>query len=133
VPYRELLPRLGPRTGVMLGHLDVPGLTEEGLPSSLSPATVRLLREDVGFDGVVMTDDLSGMAAVTGRFGVAEAAARALGAGVDMVLFAAVDVGALLDHLEEQVASGALDQTAINGSVARALAFKGIDPCAVRL
>ena len=50
----------------MVGHLDVPGLTAE-LPSSLTPAVYALLRDDYGFDGVVFTDDLGAMKAVTGR------------------------------------------------------------------
>ncbi|HAQ24347.1 MAG TPA: hypothetical protein DCR10_12430, partial [Acidimicrobiaceae bacterium] len=46
-------------TAVMVGHLDVPGLTE-GVPASLSAAAVTgLLRGEMGFDGVVVTDDLS--------------------------------------------------------------------------
>lgn len=133
VPYAELLPRLGGQSGVMLGHLDVPGLTEDGLPASVSPAAVRLLRDDYGFQGVVMTDDLGSMAAITGRFGVADAAERALAAGVDMVLFADVDVPGLLDHLEGAVADGRLDEAALTTSVVRSLLLKQIDPCAVEL
>lgn len=133
VPYRELLPRLGPRAAVMLGHLDVPGLTEPGTPSSLSPATVRLLRDELGFDGVVMTDDLSAMAAVTARFDVAEAATRALAAGVDVVLLSGGDVGAVLDHLEAAVADGDLAEATVDAAVARTLVLKGVDACDVRL
>lgn len=133
VPYEQLLPRLGGSTAVMLGHLDVPGLTEGGTPSSLSPATVRLLRQDYGFDGVVMTDDLSGMGAVTERLGTTEAAVAALAAGVDVVLLAGPDVGALLDRLERAVAGGELDEAAIDVSVVRTLRLKRLDPCEVAL
>jgi beta-N-acetylhexosaminidase len=133
VPYEALVPELGPRTGVMLGHLDVPGLTEPDTPTSLSPATVALLRDDYGFSGVIMTDDLSAMAAITDRFGVAEAAVRALAAGVDMVLFAGTDVGGLLDHLEGAVANGDLAEAALDASVARTLVLKGVDPCTAGL
>lgn len=133
VPYEALVPELGPRTGVMLGHLDVPGLTEPDTPTSLSPATVSLLRDDYGFAGVIMTDDLSAMGAITNRFGVADAAVQALAAGVDMVLFAGTDVGELLDHMEAAVADGDLDEGAIDASVARTLTLKGIDPCTVAL
>ena len=64
-PY-EQLPAAG-RVAVMVGHLDVPGLTD-GLPTSLTPAAYRLLREDYRFDGLVVTDDLGAMKAVTGTF-----------------------------------------------------------------
>lgn len=131
VPYERLLPTLGDRAAVMLGHLDVPGLTEPDTPASLSPATVALLRDGYGFDGVVMTDDLAGMASITARFGPEEAAVRALAAGVDVVLLGATDLGALLDRLEAAVADGTLDASRIDASVARVLALGGLDPCAV--
>lgn len=133
VPYRKMLAPLRGRAAVMLGHLDVPGLTESGLPSSLSPATVRLLRDDYGFEGVIMTDDLSGMAAVTLRFGANDAAERALAAGVDVVLLGNADLGGLLDHLEAAVTAGALSERAIDASVVRTMDLKGIDPCTVDL
>ena len=66
---------------VMVGHLLVPALDE--LPASLSRLIVTdLLRGELGFDGVVMTDALE-MAAVSDTFGVEEAAVRALIAGAD--------------------------------------------------
>lgn len=133
LPYEQLVPALGSRTGVMLGHLDVPGLTEPDTPASLSPAAVALLRGPYGFDGVVMTDDLAQMASITARLGPDEAAVRALAAGVDVVLLAGADVPALLDRLEAAVADGTLDEAAIGASVARVLAFQGLDPCAVAL
>lgn len=132
VPYERLLPSEDP-VAVMLGHLDVPGLTEPDTPASLSPAAVALLRDDLGFDGVVMTDDLAEMASITARLGPEEAAVRALAAGVDVVLFAGADVTALLDRLEAAVADGTLDTAGIDRSVARVLALQGLDPCAVVL
>lgn len=131
LPYAELLPALGTRTAVMLGHLDVPGLTEPGVPASLSPATVRLLRDDHGFAGVVMTDDLAGMAAVTDRLAPEDAAVDALAAGVDVVLLSGADVGHLLDVVEAAVADGELTEATIDAAVARVLAYKGVDPCTV--
>ena len=58
VPYDAIL-AAGPN-GVMVGHLDVPGLTEGGVPASLSPAAIGLLRAGYEFDGLVVTDDLVG-------------------------------------------------------------------------
>lgn len=133
VPYADLLPVLGALAAVLLGHLDVPGLTEADTPASLSPAAVALLRDAYGFDGVVMTDDLADMASITDRAGPGDAAVRALAAGVDVVLFAGVDVAALLDRLEAAVAAGELDEEAVDASVARTLALKGLDPCVVVL
>jgi beta-N-acetylhexosaminidase len=128
-----MLPALGVRTAVMLGHLDVPGLTEPDTPSSLSPAAVALLRRTYGFDGVVMTDDLAAMASITDRLGPEEAAVRALAAGVDVVLFSGADVPTLLDRLEDAVADGTLAAPGIDASVGRVLALQGLDPCTVTL
>ncbi|HEV7721139.1 MAG TPA: glycoside hydrolase family 3 N-terminal domain-containing protein [Iamia sp.] len=133
VPYERLLPELGRRAAVMLGHLDVPGLTEPDTPASLSPAAVGLLRTGYGFGGVVMTDDLASMASITSRMGPDEAAVRALAAGVDVVLLAGADVPALLDRLEGAVADGTLTEPAITTSVTRVLALRGLDPCAITL
>lgn len=132
VPYRELIPGLGDRTAVMLGHLQVPGLTEPGRPASLSPAAVDLLRDEYGFTGVIVTDDLSGMKAVTGTWTPADAASTALAAGVDMPLLGDADVPALLDRLERDVRSGAIPEAQVNRAVVRVSRLKGVEPCSVR-
>lgn len=130
LPYRELLGPGGPlaggdRTGVMVGHLDVPGLTD-GLPSSLTPATYRLLRDDYGFDGVVFTDDLGAMKAVTGRFDLPEAVERALVAGADVALWSTGGrVSPVLDRLVEAARAGRLDAAANDRAVVRVLRAKG--------
>jgi beta-N-acetylhexosaminidase len=131
VPYRTLL---GDGAAVMVGHVDVPGLTEPGVPASLSPAALRLLRDDLGFDGLVITDDLGGMAAVTSRFDLPDAATRAIAAGVDMVLWnSSSRLPEVVDHLEAAVASGMLPESRVNESVLRILAAKGVDPCSLRV
>jgi beta-N-acetylhexosaminidase len=125
VPYTALLPA-GP-AAVMVGHLDVPGLTEAGVPTSLSPATYRLLREEVGFDGVAVTDALE-MQAVTKRFTVREAARRSIEAGADMPLVSVVHFAGLLDHLEAAVAAGQLAPARVDDALRRVLAAKGCVP-----
>jgi beta-N-acetylhexosaminidase len=70
---------------VMTGHVAVPAI-EKGMPTSLSAAVItRLLREDLGFQGVAITDS-QGMGPVFGKYGVAEGAIRSLLAGNDLVL-----------------------------------------------
>ena len=126
VPY-ELLLAEGP-VGVMVGHLDVPGLTADGVPASLSPDAVGLLRASYEFDGLVVTDDLVAMQAVTDRFGIPEAAERALVAGVDLVLLAnRTDVPAVLDRLVEAVDSGRLLARRVAGALTRLVATSGCD------
>lgn len=84
LPFRELTKKAN--LAVLVGNVDVPGLTEEGRPASLSPAAMRYLRTDLGFNGVVITDDLAAMKAVTSRFNVGTAAGLAIAAGADLVL-----------------------------------------------
>jgi beta-N-acetylhexosaminidase len=71
--------------GVMTAHLQVPG--SDGQQSSLSPMlTEQVLRGDLGFEGLVITDSLS-MWSIRYNFNHAQAAVRALGAGADVMLF----------------------------------------------
>ncbi|GGM45286.1 hydrolase [Micromonospora sonchi] len=81
---------------VMTGHLLVPALDPQ-LPATLSERILgRLLREEMGFNGVVVTDAVE-MRAVAGRYGFAGAAVRALAAGAD-----AICVGG--EHADEETA-----------------------------
>jgi beta-N-acetylhexosaminidase len=79
--------RAAVRAGVaslMVAHVLVPAF-DETRPSSLSAAVLRLIRDELGFDGVVFTDDLE-MRAVTDRYSIPEAAVEAIAAGCDAVL-----------------------------------------------
>ena len=126
VPYRTLVTQAP--VAVMMGHLEVPGLTED--PASLSPAAVNLLRTGTGyhgpaFDGPVFSDDLSSMAAITEHYGVAEAVLRSLTAGVDIALWVTTDeVPAVLDRLEQALNAGELHAEAVDASLARVAAVK---------
>ncbi|OBA60377.1 beta-glucosidase [Mycobacterium sp. 1100029.7] len=129
VPYKTLVTQLP--VAVMIGHLQVPGLTAGDDPASLSPAAVKLLREGTGyggppFNGPVFSDDLSSMAAISDRFGVAEAALRALQAGSDIALWVTTDeVPAVLDRLEKALAAGELAMPAVDQSLLRVATMKG--------
>lgn len=133
VPFRQLIAEQ-PDVGVMVGHLDVPGLTD-GVPASLSPAAMSLLRDGTGygappFDGVIFTDDLSGMDAISDTYSVPDAVAAALEAGADVALWLATDqVPAVLDRLEQEVDSGALPMDRVDDSVVRIAKMKGLPVC----
>ena len=120
-PYADLLGTLDQeKLGVMVGHLDVPGLTDD-LPSSLTPATYQLLRGEYGFDGMVMTDDLGAMKAISASFTPAEASLAALRAGADVALTSNVaPVSPILDTLERAEIPGT------DTAVERILAAKGL-------
>ncbi len=135
VPYRTLVNL--PRVGVMIGHMEVPGLTGTD-PASLSPAAIQLLRKgtDYGgpaFNGPVFSDDLTGMAAVSERYDIADAVLRALQAGTDTALWVTTDeVSAVLDRLQKAVAAGELKMADIDASVQRMVVAKGHNPACGR-
>ncbi|MDI9918209.1 glycoside hydrolase family 3 N-terminal domain-containing protein [Rhodococcus sp. IEGM 1379] len=132
IPFRELA---NTGVGVMMGHLEVPGLTEPGVPASISPAAVAFLRDGTGygaapFTGPVFTDDLSGMQAITDRYDIADAVQAALVAGVDQALWLTTkDVPRVLDHLEDAVASGALPQSRVDQAVVTVAQTKAAITC----
>jgi beta-N-acetylhexosaminidase len=126
VPYRTLTAQ--PPVAVMVGHMQVPGLTG-GEQASLSPAAYNLLRTEFGFGGLVYTDDLSSMAAINQQYGVAAAVLKSLQAGADVALWiTTAEVPAVLDRLEQAVAAGELSQAAVDASVQRVAAAKGPNP-----
>ena len=139
VPYRTLLPgpstRTVPTAGVMVGHLIVPGLTGDELPASISAPAMRLLRTGNGyggkaFDGPIFTDDLSGMAAISARYGIEEAVVRALTAGADLALWLSTDkVPAVLSALTSAVRAKRLSEAQVDRSVARSLRATGAGAC----
>ncbi len=82
LPFREAI-----RAGVgavMTAHVVYPALDRE-LPATLSPAIIRLLRETLGFDGLVVSDSMQ-MRAVADHYTPGAAAVAAVRAGVDVVL-----------------------------------------------
>ncbi len=129
-PYRELAQL--PGTAVMVGHMQVPGLTGAD-PASLSPAAYDLLRTGgyggLPFNGVVFTDDISSMGAINQRYTVAQAALKALQAGADIALWITTDeLAGVLDALEGAVNTGGLDMKNVDRSVLRIAALKGKSP-----
>jgi len=130
VPYRTLTTQAP--VAVMLGHLQVPGLTGDD-PASLSPAAYALLRSGgyggPPFGGLVFTDDLSSMAAISDRFGVSEAVLRALQAGADIALWVTTaEVPAVLDRLEQAVNAGELPPQRVDDAVRQVATAKGPNP-----
>jgi len=108
----------------MTAHLLIPALDER--ITSLSPAVYALLRDELGFEGPVVTDDLE-MAAVAERVGVVAAAVEALAAGADGVLVCHRPglVEQALAEVDRALADGRLDPEALERSLARWDRFAG--------
>ena len=108
-PFAELLEI--PGVEVMMGHVQAPGLNPDE-PASVSPTTYGLLRKGWegfgGYQGVVYTDDLTGMRAITDRYPGAEAVVAALSAGADQGLTAAgaFELPELISAVTEAIRNG---------------------------
>ena len=128
---RDLAPfRTAIRAGldaVMVGHLVVRAV-DPATPATLSPKVVGgLLRDRMGFDGLVVSDALE-MGAIAGTVTVPVAAERAVAAGVDqLVLSGHTQVPAVLDHLRRAVAAGRLSTARVREAFLRVQRFKGVD------
>ena len=115
---------------VMVGHLIVSDIDDQPAPFSYKIVT-ELLREEMGFDGVVITDGLQ-MKAMTDQYSSAEIALRAVQAGVDLLL-CPMNLEGAVDALTQAVEDGTISQARLDESVLRILTLKleaGIIPAA---
>jgi beta-N-acetylhexosaminidase len=128
-PYRRLIAS-GYGDGIMTAHLVNQHLDPSGMPATLSPAVIEgLLRREMGFSGVVFSDDLQ-MRAIANGWSFPDAVQRAVLAGVDVLV-----IGNNLDPREDAVRegiraiealldSGRVDAQRLNFSLARIARFK---------
>jgi beta-N-acetylhexosaminidase len=108
---------------IMSGHLVVPALDPSGDPATLSkPILTGILREELGYRGVIVTDSLA-MQGVRDRYGDGEVAVRAVLAGVDTLLMAP-DMDAAYGSVLAAVTSGRISPKRLDESVARILLMK---------
>lgn len=108
---------------IMVSHIACPEVTGDNTPATLSRQLVTdLLRQDMGFDGLVITDALN-MGAITEQYSSGEAAVAALNAGVDMLLMPA-DFQAAYDGVMAALENGELTEERIDESVRRILEIK---------
>jgi beta-N-acetylhexosaminidase len=107
---------------VMLGHLAVP--MWDDLPASLSPEAVRVLRQDLGFGGVVVSDDF-GMGALA-AWGPLEIVDLAVAAGIDLLLYVILqpEPETLVAHLAARIEANESIANQVRLSVARVLGMQ---------
>lgn len=103
---------------VMLSHLDLTSIAP-GVPASMAPEVYDLLRDDLGFEGVTITDSL-GMGAVGGR---PKPALQALAAGADLLLMP-VDTAVTHQIVVDAIESGEISRDRVEEAAARVVAVQ---------
>ncbi|GAA3582144.1 glycoside hydrolase family 3 protein [Klugiella xanthotipulae] len=133
VPFRAAIAQ-GTRT-IMTSHILLPQLDPER-PATLSPTILQgLLREELGFTGVIVSDalDMRGASAVTG---IPEAAVRALAAGCDLLCIGTANTDEEMTQIEARVATavaeGRLEAARVAEAAGRVLSLAGMEPVATR-
>jgi beta-N-acetylhexosaminidase len=108
---------------IMMAHLSLPDIIGDDTPTSLSRMMVTdILREELGFKGIVVTDALN-MGAITNHYSSAEAAIMAIEAGVDMILMPQ-NFQEAYNGLLEAVQSGRISEERIDESLHRIYRIK---------
>ena len=119
LPFRDFID--AGMSGIMVGHLNVPAIDKSGTPASLSyKATTGLLKNEMGFDGLVWTDGLAMKGASTGN---ENNCISALKAGADILLESAApkaDVAAVVNA----VGKGVIPESLIEKRCKKVLAYK---------
>lgn len=108
---------------VMVSHMTLVNAVEEGVPASLSGEVItEWLKEELGFNGIVITDSFA-MGAITENYTQTEAIVLAVHAGADMILIP-TDVKAAADAIVDAVQSGDISEKRIDESVKKILMCK---------
>lgn len=108
---------------IMMGHISLPNVVGDDTPASLSKTIVTdLLLDELGYKGIIITDALN-MGAVSQQYSSAQAAVKALNAGVDMLLMPA-DFNAAYQGVLTAVQSGELPEERIDESVEKIVKTK---------
>ena len=123
-PYRTLTQQ-GNVHAIMVTH-EIVHAIDSSVPSSLSYKVVTgILRDELGFQGVIMTDSLT-MEGITAYYTEDQAAAVAVEAGSDLLMGATTpaDVASMIQGIKQAIDSGTISQQRINDSVRRILMLK---------
>jgi len=123
-PYRAMIQQ-GNVHAIMVTH-EVLYAIDGSMPSSLSYKVVTgILRDELGFQGVIITDSLT-MEGITAFYSEAQAAALAIEAGDDLIMGASTprDVASMIEGIKQAVTTGAISTQRIDDSVRRILTMK---------
>lgn len=107
---------------IMAGHIKTPNATTDGLPASLSGEMLGILRQELGYDGIIITDAMN-MGAITEGYGSGESTVMAVQAGVDIVLMPA-DLAEAADALTKAIESGRISTERVEEALWHILSLK---------
>ena len=124
LPYKELIKQNLLPT-IMVAHAVYPAFDEKDVATVSKPIVTGLIREELGFEGVITTDSMT-MIAIARAYGVANACALALEAGADLVLMKGMGdlVGETFEAIKSFVEKGRISENELNDKVYRVLKLK---------
>jgi len=109
---------------IMTAHIRFPALEPDGVPATLSRRILTgLLREEMGYDGVIVSDAMT-MQAIRDHYGIVAGCVQSIIAGADLVIPLDGQEGAVLDALLVAVADGRLPGAQVDASVRRILRLR---------
>lgn len=117
---------------IMVGHIVVPALDDDKTPATLSKSIITdLLKENMGFKGVVITDAFN-MGAISKNYNIKDAVEKSINAGADIILMPATvvpggnekDYEELVSYIKDKVIKGEISEDRINDAVTRILISK---------
>lgn len=120
LPFREAI--AADVDFIMAGHIQTPNATTDGLPASLSPELLGILRSELGFGGIIITDAMN-MGAIVEEYGSGQSAVMAVQAGVDIVLMPA-DLAEAAEALTSAIETGKIPKERVEESLTRILSLK---------
>jgi beta-N-acetylhexosaminidase len=122
-PFRSGLEAGSP--AVMLSHVAFPNISGAKDPSSLSEEVIALLRDDLGFQGLVVTDALDMEAVLGKKTTLGEVSQAAISAGVDMLLLTSPEESReTYEHLLAAAQAGEISTARLDDAVRRILSVK---------
>ncbi len=124
-PYRNLIQQGNTVHAIMVTH-EIVQAVDTTKPSSLSPKVVTgILRDEMGFKGVIITDSLT-MESITAYYDEAQAAALSVEAGCDLLMGASTpsDLASMIQGIKQAMSDGQISQQRIDDSVRRILLMK---------
>ncbi|MCW8408159.1 glycoside hydrolase family 3 protein [Legionella sp. PATHC035] len=128
IPYYQLAKEAYQPTMIMTAHVVNKQLDKQGLPATLSHAILTgLLRETIGYDGVIIADDLQ-MQAITDHYSLEDALCMTINAGADMLIFAnqlaKITAPEVIEVIERLVFEQKLEQQRIEDAYRRIMRLK---------